>query len=115
MTFRLLVFLAGVVFAAIAQVLMKKGAMRRRHDAILSSFVDRYTLAGYALMLSSTVTSTIALRALPLKLTVSLLPLGYVLVVLLSRLFLAEQLRPRQWLGMLILLIGIILFHQRGP
>jgi drug/metabolite transporter (DMT)-like permease len=111
-TGHLLIFLVGVVLAAVGQVLMKMGAMRTRSGRILASFLDPYTVAGYVLMFMSTITSTIALKVLPLKLTVSLLPLGYVIVVLLSLFVLGERMRRNQFWGMVIILVGIILFNQ---
>jgi drug/metabolite transporter (DMT)-like permease len=111
-TGHLLIFLVGVVLAAVGQVLMKMGALRSRSRGILASFLDPYTVAGYFLMFTSTITSTIALKVLPLKLTVSLLPLGYVIVVLLSLLVLGERMRRNQFWGMVIILVGIVLFNQ---
>jgi multidrug transporter EmrE-like cation transporter len=111
-TKHLLIFLLGVVLAAVGQVLMKMGASRSKKRGILASFMDRYTMAGYFLMFTSTVTSTIALKVLPLKLTISLLPLGYVLVVLLSLFVLGERLRRNQFWGMLIILVGMVLFNH---
>jgi multidrug transporter EmrE-like cation transporter len=106
------IFLVGVFLAAAGQVLMKKGASRSRNRRLVASFLDPYTLAGYLLMFTSTITSTIALKVLPLKLTVSLLPLGYVTVVMLSLLVLGERMRRNQFWGMAIILAGIVLFNQ---
>ena len=115
MTTRLTIFLAGVVLASVGQLLLKKGAVRGvARGSRAASFLDPFALAGYALMLASTVTSTLALKVLPLKLTVSLLPLGYLLVALGSIWFLGERLQRRKRWGMAIIVAGIILFNQ-GP
>jgi len=103
------IFIAGVCLAAIGQVLMKKGATRGR--SVVRSFFDPFVITGYALMLVSTVTSTIALKVLPLKVTVTLLPLGYIVVVLLSVALLREKMRRHHVWGMLIILIGIVIFN----
>lgn len=107
----LAVFLAGVVLASVGQVLMKKGALRGTERGIVATFLDPYTIAGYTLMLGSTVTSTIALKVLPLRFTVALLPLGYVIVVLLSVLALGERVSRTQLWGMTVVLAGIVLFN----
>jgi multidrug transporter EmrE-like cation transporter len=104
-------FLAGVVTASIGQVVMKKGALRGRDRSALRSFLDPYVVASYMLMLVSTVTSTIALKVLPLHLTVALLPLGYVVVMLLSVAVLSERMRRHHVWGMLTILAGIALFN----
>jgi small multidrug resistance pump len=90
---------------------MKKGALRGRDRSVLRSFLDPYVITGYALMLVSTVTSTIALKVLPLHLTVALLPLGYVVVVLLSVAVLSERMRRHHVWGMPTILAGIALFN----
>lgn len=90
---------------------MKKGALRGRGGSLAGSFLDPFTIAGYVLMLGSTVTSTIALKHLPLHLAVSLLPLGYVVVVVLSVAVLGERMRRHHVWGMLTILAGIIIFN----
>jgi drug/metabolite transporter (DMT)-like permease len=114
MTQALLIFLTGVAFASVGQVLMKKGALKAQRKGIVGTFFGAYTLSGYALMLGSTITSTAALKVLPLKLTVSLLPLGYLAVALMSIFLIGEKLSRRQWYGMVVLLAGVILFNK-GP
>jgi small multidrug resistance pump len=105
------IFVAGVVLASTGQVLMKKGAHRGRSRSVFLSFFDPFVMAGYALMLASTVASTIALKILPLKLTVALLPLGYIVVVFLSVALLRETMRRHHVWGMLIILAGIMIFN----
>jgi multidrug transporter EmrE-like cation transporter len=108
------IFLAGVVMASTGQILMKRGALRGRDRSVIGSFLDPFTIAGYVLMLASTVTSTIALKTLPLHLTVSLLPLGYVVVVVLSVTILGERMKRHHIWGMLMILAGIVIFNLRG-
>jgi small multidrug resistance pump len=105
------IFLAGVLVASTGQILMKKGALRSGSRSLTRSFLDPYLIAGYLLMLVSTITATIALKVLPLRVTVSLLPLGYLNVVLLSVTVLREKMKRHHVLGMLIILIGIVVFH----
>lgn len=108
-------FLAGVLMASIGHVSIKKGALRGRGQSILRSFLEPYVILGYAFMVGSTVTSTIALKVLPLNLTVALQPLGYVVVVLLSVAVLRERMRWSQVCGMLIIIGGIAVFNLGGP
>jgi len=107
-------FLAGVAMASTGQILMKKGALRGRNRSVIGSFFDPFTIAGYVLMLASTVASTIALKTLPLHLTVSLLPLGYVVVVALSVAVLGEKMKRHHIWGMAMILAGVIIFNMRG-
>ncbi len=104
-------FLAGVVMASTGQLFMKTGALRGRDRPLLRSFLDPFTIAGYTLMLVTTVVSTIALKILPLHLTVALLPLGYIVVVFLSVTVLREKMRRHHIWGMLVILAGVIVFN----
>lgn len=114
MTAAVALFLAGVAMASTGQILMKKGALRGRNRSVIGSFFDPFTIAGYVLMLASTVASTIALKTLPLHLTVSLLPLGYVVVVALSVAVLGEKMKRHHIWGMAMILAGVIIFNMRG-
>jgi drug/metabolite transporter (DMT)-like permease len=107
-------FLAGVCLASAGQVLLKKGATRGLRHAMFRSLFDPFVIAGYVLMLTSTVTSTIALKVLPLKVTVTLLPLGYIVVAVLSVMLLHERMRRHHVVGMLLILAGIVIFNLGG-
>jgi len=111
LTAAIFIFLSGVCLASTGQVLLKKGAARGRNRPIFHSLFDPFVIAGYVLMLASTVTSTIALKVLPLKLTVALLPLGYIVVVSLSVALLHERMRRHHVVGMLLILAGIVIFN----
>ncbi len=111
MTKAILIFLAGIVMASSGQLLLKRGALRGRERWLLASFFDPFSIAGYTLMLLSTVTSTIALKTLPLHVTVSLAPLGFVVVTVLSVAVLGEKMRRHHLWGMLMILAGIIIFN----
>jgi small multidrug resistance pump len=109
MTTAVTIFLAGVIMAAFGHVLIKKGATRTH--SLTGSFFDSFVIAGYVLMLASTVATTISLKTMPLKLTVSLQPLGFILVVLLSVAFLRERMRRHHLWGMLLIVAGIVIFN----
>lgn len=97
--------------ASSGQLFLKRGAQRGRHRSLLTSFFDPFLVAGYSLMLVSTVTSTIAMKVLPLHITVSLAPLGFVVVTILSVTILREKMRRHHVWGMLVILAGIAIFN----
>jgi undecaprenyl phosphate-alpha-L-ara4N flippase subunit ArnE len=57
-----------------------------------------------------TLLSLYANQRLPLKLAVLFQPFNYILIGLLSCLFLKERLTRRQWLGTLVIIIGVVLY-----
>ncbi len=101
--------------ASSGQLLLKRGALRGRERWLLASFFDPFSIAGYTLMLSSTVTSTIALKTLPLHVTVSLAPVGFLIVTVLSVTILRERMRRHHVFGMLLILAGIVIFNLGSP
>ena len=111
MSVAIVLFLAAVVMTAFGQLFMKLGALRGRGHSLIRSFTDPFTVLGYAFMLGTTVVSTIALRTLPLHLTVSLLPLSYIVVIVLSVAVLHERMQRHHVGGMLLILIGVIIFN----
>lgn len=112
MTTAVAMFLAAVFIASAGQLLMKMGALRGRSGSLLRSFLDPLTVAGYTLMLGSTVVATIALKTLPLHFTVSLQPIGYIIIIVLSATILRERMRRHHLWGMLLILVGIVIFNM---
>ena len=111
MTVPMATFLAAVMMASTGQVFIKKGATRGLKRSLAGSFFDPFVIAGYTFMVASTIASTIAMKTLPLKTTVSLQPLGFVVVVFLSVALLRERMRQHHVWGMLLILAGIVIFN----
>lgn len=111
MTQGAILFLGGILMASTGQLLMKKGALLGQERTLLRSFLNPFTIAGYLLMLGSTVINTIALKTLPLHMTVTLAPLGYAVVVALSAVLLRERIERHHLAGMAVILAGIVIFN----
>ena len=101
----------GVLLAAVAQIILKYGAIKKAHKGLLSFFVNIYTIIGYGLMLGITLINLYIFRFLDFKYVLILLPSTYVLVFLFSALILKEKIDRRKLLQYGIVLIGILVFN----
>ena len=105
-----LIFLAGVVVAAFSQIILKMSA-RRTHTSVIREYLNLYVIAGYGLMVLSTVLTLLAYRGLDYKNGPVIESLGYILVMFLSRAFFGEKITRHKLLGNLIILVGIFVFY----
>jgi multidrug transporter EmrE-like cation transporter len=101
--------LGGSALAAFGQVCMKHAA--RRPSARVAAMYGRPAmLAGYLLILASTVVNNWAYGKVPARFAAAFLPVNLLLVALLSAGLLGERLNPRQRAGLGVILLGAAIF-----
>jgi drug/metabolite transporter (DMT)-like permease len=107
---------AAIVIAGVAQVLLKIGTekVKAHPDRRFYLYYNPASLTGYSLMVISLGLNLYALQHIPLKSMVFILPTIYIVVPLLSRAILKEQLTPRQVLAYFTLILGTIVFNLPG-
>jgi drug/metabolite transporter (DMT)-like permease len=101
----------GVVVAALAQVMLKKGVKAYGDYNYIRLFVNGYTLTGYFMMFCVTLLSLYIFRYLDLKYALILLPSTYILVLLFSGILLQENITKREIIQYAFILLGIIIFN----
>lgn len=107
----ILLMFAAVVVASISQILLKKGA-RQKHESILREYLNPYVIAGYALMIATTVMNIAAYSGgVEYKNGPVIETLGFILVMLLSRVFFQEKITRRKLIGNLLILLGVVIFY----
>lgn len=104
-----LIAIVSVLIADISQIILKKAATKH-YDSWLRSYLNFPVIFAYVLFVLSTVCSVIALRKLPLSLSPMWQSLGQIFVVVLSCLFLHEKITKNKLQGIVIIVIGIIIF-----
>ena len=106
-----LAFLA-VFFTGIGQVLLKIGSQSEGiKERFFTAYLNVYTLGAYAIFLMVTIISVIALLEIPLKLFYAISSLIFVVVTFLSWTFLKEVINRRMVLGIMIIVIGNVVFN----
>lgn len=101
----------GVLVAAVAQIILKRGAERKSDSKKIHFFINLYTISGYFMMFLVTLVNLFIFKYLDLKYALIFLPSTYVLVLLFSRIFLKEKFSKKNILSYSLVIIGIIVFN----
>ncbi len=106
MSVHVIAMLAAILSVGIGQTLLKAGA---GGDISFTRRLWRVpTMGGYALLALATLLTAFALQELPLRLFVLTSALVYPLISILSASFLKERIRWSQWLGIALIVTGVI-------
>ncbi|MCR4588198.1 MAG: multidrug ABC transporter [Lachnospiraceae bacterium] len=106
----LLLYVLSVVVASFSQILLKKSAMKT-YDSFIKEYVNPYVICGYIMLFGSMLLTILAFRGLDYKYGPIIESLGYVLVLILSRLIFKEGISRRKLLGVVLILAGILVFN----
>lgn len=105
--------LVVIILGVVGQLLLKQGMLRHQGGFQLSALpalVRNWTvIAGFGCYGLSTLLYFQVLSRLALSLAYPTISLGYVLVIVLSRLFLNERVRPARWGAVAIICVGVAL------
>ena len=105
-----LLYLVSVTIASVSQLLLKKSAMRQ-HTSFLREYLNPYVITGYGLLFSSMFLTILAFRGLDYKNGSVMESLGYVLVLVLSRIFFGETITGKKMIGTLCIRAGMVVFY----
>ena len=112
MIFSIGLVLFAVFLTGISQVLLKLGSQNKiAITGWLAPYLNIQTISAYVILLLVTIISTIALIEVPLKLFSAIASLSFVFVVLLSRLILNEEINQGMFVGILIIVSGVMVFN----
>ncbi len=103
-------YILSVTVASLSQILLKKSALKQ-HDSFLKEYLNPYVIIGYGMLFGSMLLTILAYRGLNYKYGPVIESLGYVLVLLLSRLFFSEKISKRKLMGVGLILAGIVVFY----
>ena len=98
------ILIVSVFVASLSQILLKISANKTYRDR-LHEYLNPYVITGYGLLFLSTLLTMVALKKVPLSLSSS-----YIFVSLMGYLVLKERFTKRKLLGLLVILVGILVF-----
>lgn len=103
----------AVMLGATSQLLMKIGTLKWDDEEQGQHYgcFNRWSVSGYLMMSISGVLYFIALKVVPLKDMVFILPISYIATPMLSVLILKEQINNTQWRAIMVIIIGIVVFN----
>lgn len=100
----------AVLVSAASQMLLKKGASNK-YSNVIREYLNPWVISGYSLMVLSTLCVIYAYRGVAYKNGAIIESLGYLLIMVLSRVFFCEKITKRKLLGNLIILAGVLVFY----
>lgn len=104
-----LIMVLGILIATISQLFLKKAAVRH-YTSFIREYLNVLTIIGYGMMFLSTVCSLIAHKVVPVSMAPVWNSCSFILVALVSRIFLHEVPSRKKLIGLGIMVIGIIVF-----
>lgn len=107
--FYVMIFIVSVLIASSAQIILKSSA-DKKHDSFLKEYLNLKVIIGYGMMFFSTILTILAYRKLEYKYGSIIESLGYIFMLLLSKMFLNEKITKSKVIGNIIIVFGIIIF-----
>ena len=103
------IYLIGVIISAFSQVLLKKSA-NTEDGNFIKQYLNLKVISAYIIFFLATFLSIYAYKVIPVTLGAILGTLEYGLVAILSYIFFKEKLSTKQIIGILLIIIGIIVY-----
>lgn len=102
-------FIFSVFISSVSQIILKKSAAMHYSNKI-NEYINPRVLSAYGIFLISTLITMYAYKYVPISMGSVLESLGYIFVVFLSRFYLGERLGTRKLIGIMIIIVGIVVF-----
>jgi len=102
----IMLFLFSVLIASFSQILLKISA-NKKHEKAIDEYRNRTVLFAYALFVLSTLLTMFAYRGVNLSLGPILESVGFVYVLIMSRLLLKEEITRKQATAICLIVLGI--------
>ncbi len=101
---------SAVIISAVSQMLLKKAA-GISYESRIREYLNIWVISGYFLMVVSTLCVIYAYKGIAYKNGAVIESFGYLLIMILSRLFFNEKIASHKLIGNLIIVLGIIIFY----
>lgn len=106
----ILIFVIGVIFASISQILLKISASKHTaSDTFASQYINLWVISAYIIFFLTTIISVIALRWLTVSMAAILQTLAQIFVPVLSFFILKEPISLRKGIGILFIVVGMLI------
>ncbi|NLB19791.1 MAG: EamA family transporter [Clostridium sp.] len=107
------IYLFMTFIASIAQILLKKSALRN-HSSIIKEYLNAYVLIAYGLIFSTMMSLVYVYKFIPLSLGPIIESTGYIFVSILGYYYLGEKMTTKKMLGIVLIVLGVIIFSLGG-
>ena len=107
------VFLCSVLISSISQILLKKSA-DRTYDSRLKEYLNPLVIVAYIMFFCSMMITMYCYKYVDVSAGPIFESAGYVFVGILGFIFLKEKFTAKKTLGMVLILLGIVVFSFGG-
>jgi uncharacterized membrane protein len=105
---RFVLIFTPIIIAALGQIILKTGMNQVGKFSLLKTFTNPIVLLGLCFYFGSAVLWLMVLSKEKLSFVYPLVAFSYVLTVTLSKFILKEPVPPLRWLGLAIIIVGIL-------
>lgn len=105
-----LILIISVTIAAISQILLKAGA-NKHYDSFIRQYLNIFVITGYGLTFASMFLTMFAYRGLEYKVGPVIESIGFIIVLILSRIFFKEKITVKKFAGICLILTGIYIYY----
>lgn len=102
--------LTSVTVASISQLLLKAGA-NKKYSSFIKQYLNIYVISGYGLTFLSMLLTMLAYKNIDYKYGPVIESLGFIIILILSRLIFSEMLTFKKIAGACIILAGIFIYY----
>ena len=98
------------LLASISQILLKKSS-QKQYPSFIRQYLNILVVGGYGLLVVSMFVAIVCYGHMPYMYVVIIEPVGYILVMLLSRIIFREKITKNKLFGMIMIIGGILVFY----
>lgn len=99
----------SVAISSFAQILLKKSASHK-YNSFIKEYLNPYVIIGYLLIFLCTFLTIYSFRGLDYKIVTIIESLGYVFVLIMSKIAFNEPITKNKIIGNSLIIIGVIIF-----
>lgn len=108
-----IIYLFMTFIASIAQILLKKSAMKS-YPSRLKEYFNAYVLIAYAMIFSAMMSLIYVYKFIPLSWGPIIESTGYIFVAILGTFYLGERMSRKKIIGIFLIILGVIIFSLGG-
>ena len=103
------IWIISVFISSVAQIMLKVEA-NKKHESRLKEYLNPMVVGSYAIFFLSTFLTMYALKFVPLSFSPIIESTSYIFIPLFGVFMLREKITRRRWIGIGIILVGILIF-----
>ena len=105
-----ILLIISVAVASVSQIFLKISASEQ-HESMIKEYLNVKVIVGYGMMVLSTILTILAFQGLDYKNGPIIESIGYIFIMILSKVILHEKITRKKIVGNSLILLGITIFY----